>query len=265
MKGIDPKWAMYLGLLVTIEQAIGHGTVSLTNLVPADWAPYITSWCNFLAFAGTSIMTYQAAVSAPTAGPAANTAIAPVAKPIVIMALLLGGLFAFAGDASAQGIKLKPPQVTGDFAADAKANLGIGQPTAAPALTGNVEKDVQALWKKIAGLTKADLTYAMAKAKAAGTNGASIRLQCLQAISDANDQANGAGLKNPDGTDMVRPDPALVTAIEDAAELIDNLSPQGKLFTSCAGAAQMFKTNTLAAISAIVTGAAGIAALPAGL
>jgi hypothetical protein len=69
MKGIDPKWTVYLGLLVAIEQAIGHGTVSLTNLVPADWAPYITSWCNFLAFVGTSIMTYQAAVSSPNAGP----------------------------------------------------------------------------------------------------------------------------------------------------------------------------------------------------
>lgn len=67
--GIDPKWTMYLGLLVTIEQAIGHGTVSLTNLVPMSWAPYITSWCNFLAFVGTAIMTYQAAASSPSAGP----------------------------------------------------------------------------------------------------------------------------------------------------------------------------------------------------
>jgi hypothetical protein len=132
-------------------------------------------------------------------------------------------------------------------------------------LTGNVERDAQAIWKKIAAVTKADLNYAMAKAKAANTSAAAVRLQCLQAISDANDQANGAGLKNADGTDMVRPDPALVTAIEDVAELVDNLSPQGKLFTSCAGAAQMFKTNTLAVINSIVTGAAGIAMLPAGL
>src|ERR1700761_9208233 len=69
MKGIDPKYIMWLGLLVTVEQAIGHGTVSLTNLVPATWAPYITSWCNFLAFVGTSIMTYQAAISGPQVGP----------------------------------------------------------------------------------------------------------------------------------------------------------------------------------------------------
>lgn len=68
-KGIDPKYIMYLGLIVTIEQAIGHGTVSLTNIVPADWAPYITSWCNLLAFAGTIIMTGQASISSSAPGP----------------------------------------------------------------------------------------------------------------------------------------------------------------------------------------------------
>jgi hypothetical protein len=95
MKGIDPKWAMYLGILVTLEQAIGHGTVSLTNLVPMGWAPYITSWCNFLAFIGTSIMTYQAAVSAPVSGPAVNTPISPLAKMAIILAVMLWSLFGF--------------------------------------------------------------------------------------------------------------------------------------------------------------------------
>jgi hypothetical protein len=69
MKGIDPKYIMYLGLLVSIEQAIGHGTVSLTNIVPSDWTPYVTSWCNMLAFVGTAIMTGQAAISSSSPGP----------------------------------------------------------------------------------------------------------------------------------------------------------------------------------------------------
>jgi hypothetical protein len=99
--------------------------------------------------------------------------------------------------------------------------------------------------------TKADLNYAMAKARAANTAACRVRLHCIQAISDANDQANGAGLKNAGGIDMVKPDPAFVAAIEDVAELVDNLSPQGKLFISCAGAAQMFKVNTLALINRI--------------
>lgn len=77
MKGIDPKYIMWLGLAVSIEQAIGHGTVSLTNIVPAAWTPYVTSWCNLLAFIGTAIMTYQAAVSGPQTGPLLPTITPP--------------------------------------------------------------------------------------------------------------------------------------------------------------------------------------------
>lgn len=145
MKGIDPKWTMYLGLLVAIEQAIGHGTVSLTNLIPADWAPYITSWCNFLAFIGTSIMTWQAAVSSPKAGPAIDTPIAPAAKAAVLLAVLLGSLFVLTGDARAQAklpLQLKP--LTGNIGND----LGITGTGSAQALTGNVGKDLQSLLSK---------------------------------------------------------------------------------------------------------------------
>lgn len=261
--GIDPKWVFYLGILVTIETAIGQGTVKLTDLVASDWIPTITGWCTLLSFIGNVIMTALAGYSSRQPGPLISTPSAPTVVKVLLVAFALSFLLA-GNSAQAQTRPLiKPPQVTGNIVEDAKANLGIS--TAAPALTGNIEKDAQALWKKIQGLTKADLTYAIAKAKAANTNSSAIRLQCLQAISDANDQANGLGLTNPDGSVMARPDPALVTRIEDVAELIDNLSPQGKLFTSCAGAAQMFKTNTLAVINSIVTGAAGIAALPAGL
>lgn len=69
MRGIDPKWIVYLGVLVMIEQGIGQGTVSLTNVVPADWAPWISSWCNLLAFVGTSVMTGLGAVSSSSKGP----------------------------------------------------------------------------------------------------------------------------------------------------------------------------------------------------
>ena len=103
MKGIDPKWTMYLGLLVAVEQAIGHGTVSLTNLIPEEWAPYVTSWCNFLAFVGTSIMTYQAAMSSPLPGPMVNTPVAPAAKVAILLAVFGACLFALPGDANAQG------------------------------------------------------------------------------------------------------------------------------------------------------------------
>jgi len=38
--------------------------------------------------------------------------------------------------------------------------------------------------------------------------------------------------------------------------------PTGPLFVSCAGAAQLAKTNVLSFVNAVVTGAAGFAAMP---
>lgn len=93
MKGVDPKYIMWLGIVVGIEQAIGHGTVSLTNIIPADWAPYVTSWCNLLAFVGTSIMTYQAAVSGPQTGPLLPNP--PSITPTVVKVLLVAFALSF--------------------------------------------------------------------------------------------------------------------------------------------------------------------------
>jgi hypothetical protein len=132
-------------------------------------------------------------------------------------------------------------------------------------LTGQPGEDFQRVVKRIQAVQKPDIDYAILKAKAANTAAGAVRLQCLQAISDASDQFNGTGLKDSSGNVIPRPDPAFITAIEDTAELVDNLSPQGKLFTSCAGAAQMFKVGTLAFVNAVVTGAASIVAAPAGL
>ena len=132
-------------------------------------------------------------------------------------------------------------------------------------LTGNPENDMQAIVKRIQAVGRDDMNYAILKAKAANTLAANVRLQCLQAILAAKDAAEGVTIKDASGNVIPRPDPAIVTGIEDVAELIDALSPQGPLMTSCAGAAQLVKTNTLAMVNAIVTGAAGIAALPAGL
>ena len=182
-----------------------------------------------------------------------------------IAVLFLAG-FAQIDPASAQ-IKrpqIKRPQITGNVVDDAKVNLGLA-PAKPAMLTGNVEKDMTALWQKILNASNADLTYASALAGSTGTASGKIRKQCWDAILALNVQANGANLKNPDGSQMTKPDPSLFTDVETLAEVIDNLSPQGPLFTSCAGAAQLAKTNTLMFINAVVTGAAGIAALPAGL
>ena len=87
MNGIDPKWVFYLGILVTIETAIGQGTVNLTNVVPSHWVPIITGWCTLLAFVGNVVMTALAGYSSKSTG--------PLVKPLVLVALMLGGLFAF--------------------------------------------------------------------------------------------------------------------------------------------------------------------------
>jgi hypothetical protein len=246
MNGIDPKYVFWLGILVTIETAIGQGTVQLTNLVDAHWIPTITGWCTLLSFVGNVVMTGLAGYSSKTAG--------PLVKPLVLAAVILGGLFAFTGDARAQGLpKIKP--LTGNIVND----LGLAKP---PLITGNVEKDLQGLWDKIVASSIADLNYAAAMARSANTQTSGIRLQCINAIIALNQQASGANLKNADGTPMVKPDPHVFTDVESLAEVVDNLSPQGPLFVNCAGAAQLAKTNVLTFVNAVVTGAAGFAAMP---
>lgn len=160
--GIDPKWGAYLGLAVIIEQGIGHGTVSLTNLIPVDWAPYVTSWANFLAFVGTSIMTYQAAVSSPIAGPAINTPIAPAVKAAIMLVVLSGTLLAMPSNSQAQTPhKLKPPAVTGDPVADVKTdlqNLGlIPVPGAASGVSKNSDGTVSCNFNIFANLNPKNL------------------------------------------------------------------------------------------------------------
>jgi hypothetical protein len=134
-------------------------------------------------------------------------------------------------------------------------------PGGAVTLTGNASKDMQALWGKIVALSNADLSYASALAGSASTNASKVRKQCYDAIIALNQQANGANLKDGSGNPLPKPDPALFTDVEQLAEVIDNLSPQGPLFTSCAGAAQLARTSTLQFISAVVSGVAGMTAI----
>jgi hypothetical protein len=261
MKGIDPKYIMWLGLLVTIEQAIGHGTVSLTNVIPVAWAPYVTSWCNLLAFIGTLVMTYQASVSGPQTGPLIGSLPTPsnvvsidANKAVKLLLIAFLPLAVLASGGKAEAAQLKPLQLTGNIDADNKANFGVG----ASAVGGLLAPD--ALIKKIISLTPADLTYAAAMATAANTNAATVRLGCVKAIQALNAQASGVNLKNADGTPMVMPsEPHIFTDLETIAEGIDSLSPTGPLYTSCAGAAALAQTNVLAFINAVVSGTAAAA------
>jgi len=131
--------------------------------------------------------------------------------------------------------------------------LKLNKPAAAP---NAVVTDLQTLWQKITTATATDLQYASAMAANANTAASKVRKQCWDAIMATNAMTNGSQIKNADGSLMARPDPALFTNAESLAEVIDNLSPQGTLFTSCAGAAELAKMNTLAFINALITGVA---------
>jgi len=176
------------------------------------------------------------------------------------LVLALGTTSAFAQAPRRAAPAPQGPVFTGDLVEDAK-NKFHGDPSTGLQLTGNMKKDAEALWAKIQAAALVDLQYASAMAGAAQTNGGAIRKQCWDAIIVVNQQSNGDGLKNKDGTPMAKPDPHLFTDVETAAEIIDNLSPQGKLFTSCAGAAQLAQANVIQFISAAISGAAGIAKL----
>src|SRR5258708_6893988 len=186
---------------------------------------------------------------------AAPRAVAAVAK-VLLIAFVLSAFLAIPS-AQARG---KKPAMTGNPIADIKTDLGLNQGPVK--LTGNVDKDAQAIWDKIVAASQADLAYASKMAAVAGTPASGIRKQCYDAIYDLNVQVNGQNVKDATGAVIPKPDPKLFTDVESLAETIDNLSPQGKLFTSCAGMAQMTKTNTLTLINSIVTGAAGLAAMP---
>ena len=177
-----------------------------------------------------------------------------------LVALLL---LTLAGPAFAQKATTKP---TDCLPIDPRPSCQNGlfnpsSPGGAVKLTGNINADMQALWAKIIALSNADLQYASALAGSANTNASKVRKQCFDAIIAINQQANGANLKNADGTAMTKPDPDVFTSVEQFAEVIDNLSPQGPLFTSCAGAAQLARTSTLQFIAAAVTGVVGITAI----
>ena len=108
LPGINPKYCAYLGCLIIIEQAIGQGTVSLTNIVPATWAPHITALCNLLAFIGTTIMTGQAAFSSPSAGPLTDTkSVSPATVVKILLVAFALSLFLPMG-AEAKTVKAAP-------------------------------------------------------------------------------------------------------------------------------------------------------------
>src|SRR5258708_3092273 len=94
------------------------------------------------------------------------TAAAPRAVRAVGKVLLIAFvLSAFLAIPSAQA-RGKKPAMTGNPIADIKTDLGLNQGPVK--LTGNVDKDAQAIWDKIVAASQADLAYASKMAAVAG-------------------------------------------------------------------------------------------------
>ena len=246
--GIDPKWGLILNIVATVCALVAAGTIGFVG-IPAYVVDVIkTSALDIFIVLG-AINSVLHLYSSPAPGPMVN--LPPSVTPMVVKSLLIGfvlSCLAAGGQAQAQTAT----------ASSRKCIFPLDPLKLCGALTGNPQEDFQRVVARIQKVSADDLNYAILKATAANTNASKVRLQCLQGILAENARLNGANIVDSKGNPVTRPDPALATAIEDIAELVDDLSPQGALLTSCSGAANLFKTNALAAVNGIVTGAVGL-------
>ncbi len=131
MKGIDPIWLIILGVIVTVDQGIGQGAVSLTNMFPAGWAPHIQAWCGFIGIVGTAVMSAMSLYSSNKAGPLVSAPAVPPVVKVAIGFLIVGVALAFAAPAMAAQ---KRPTFTGNPLVDIR-NIGTAAGQAAQATT----------------------------------------------------------------------------------------------------------------------------------
>ncbi len=242
MNGIDPKWILYLGIAVTIEQGIGQGSVKLTNVVPNSWIPFIDGWCTLLAFIGNIVMTAMAGYSSKAAG--------PLVKPLVLAVVIIGGLFSLTSEARAQ----VQPRLTGNIVRD----IAAANPARSPGLTGNPLGDIiGALDVKLLP----DLQYAL---KLATASGSKVTGPCYQAWIDIINVRQKA-VSDDQGAAIPMPDPHLVTDFEKLVELRNSLQPDSEFMIKCSPVASMVKKDIVGFIGIVISGGAGLATLVPGL
>ena len=110
------------------------------------------------------------------------------------------------------------------------------------------------LWAKIVNASIADLTYALALAKAANTVGSNLRAACYSAVLTANQQANGNNVLGADKTPLAKPNPAVITTLEQGAEVLDELQPTAPVMVACAPAANAAKQDVLTFVGTVLAG-----------
>jgi hypothetical protein len=119
------------------------------------------------------------------------------------------------------------------------------------------------LWAKIVAASIPDLTYAQALANAAATPGSKLRAACYSALLIANQQASGANLVGPDGKPLTKPSPAVVTMLEQGAEVLDDLQATAPVMAACAPAANAAAQSVTQLLNTLLAGIAVKAAIPA--
>lgn len=174
-------------------------------------------------------------------------------KVIAFLAVMLTGLMLMGGDARAQ---VRKPQITGDFSADAKANLGLSG-TAGQAVTSPLANILGALDDKVLP----DLQYALKMAIAADSK---VTAPCYQAWIDIINKRKVA-VTNADGSPVDLPQPRIITDFEKAVELRNALQPDSDFSIKCAPVVAMVKLDILSFMGKVIGGGAGLATLVPGL
>lgn len=248
------NWVVWLGILVAIETQIGNGSMSLANMVPDTWIPFVKAWSANLGSIGALIMSAGAFGQRP----AGQITITPsaVAKALILafaVSLLLGS-----GSAHAQSRhqQVDPFQQMVD-----KAKADFTKKTGVQA-TGDVPFD---LLRALDAKLLPDLKYAKALADATGSK---VTATCYGAWIDMiNVQQTAVQTKNADGTsaDMPIPDPHLITDFERAVELRNALQPDSPFMTACSPVANLIKQDVVQFMAAVVAGNVSIATLVPGL
>lgn len=224
MNGIDAKWVFYLGLIVTIETAIGNGTVSLTNVVPLEWAPYIKAWCDLLAFIGTALMTAMSGYSSASKGPLAKVAVLIAAGAMFLLLI---------GPADAQ-TRLQSAAQRNDV------NAAGQSPLASLDVKGLIDRFDQAKLE--------DLTLALAYATADEDRAA---MQCYQAWLEQVKKFAELRQANPD-PDGVQ----IISVFQKARGLVRRLDTSSPLRIACAALAADAKQDVRQLLGGILSGAA---------
>jgi len=253
MKGIDPIWLTVITTVVAIDNWIGSGKVDLHHVFPDGWIPWIVGWTGFLGGILGFVVAGLTTIISNKPGILIGT---PPSKPIVIIALVLGSLFALPGSAHAQAPRPRaaigqPPDLIQKLKDDFTAKTGVQA-------TGDLGFD---LLRALDAKLLPDLQYALLLAKA---NNNKLTAGCWQAWIDVINTQQQA-VKDAQGNDMPIPDPHVVTGFERIVDLRNMLQPESAFMMACSPVANLVKHDMIKFMGVVISGGAGLATLIPGL